>query len=61
MCTPEVPSGQFGDVSDEDGVAVEMYEVGFAQVVEHGGDGLAAGAGEAGDVLLGELVPDEGL
>lgn len=52
---------QFIHVPDQDGVPVEVDQVGFAQFVENSGDGLAAGADEVGDVLLGEAVFYQGF
>lgn len=52
---------KFGYIANQDAFAPEIDEVGFSEVVEYGGDCLAAGAGQAGDVGLREVVFDEGF
>ena len=59
---PSQPSlAQLPHIADQYGIAVEVDEVVFSQVVQDGGDRLAGSAGEIGNVLLRKAVLEQGL
>jgi hypothetical protein len=52
---------QSAQVAEKNFFAVEIQHIGAFELVEYGGDHLAAGAGEVGNILVGHIVFDQGF